>query len=54
MWDRVELKTKAKEVLKNKYWKSFLISLVLLLSGGDSRGGGSSRRECQGKNRRIG
>jgi uncharacterized membrane protein len=42
MWDRVELKTKAKEVLKNKYWKSFLISLVLLLSGGDSRGGGSS------------
>lgn len=42
MWERAELKAKAKEVLKNNYWKSFLISLVLLISGGDSRGGGSS------------
>lgn len=44
MWVRAELKTKAKEVLKTNYWKSFLISLVLLIAGGDSRGGGSSGR----------
>ncbi len=44
MWERAELKSLAKEVLKNNYWKSFLISLVLLLAGGDSRGGGSSGR----------
>ncbi|NLK63858.1 MAG: DUF975 family protein [Tissierellia bacterium] len=43
MWDRAELKTKAKEVLKEKYWKSFLISLVLLLSGADGSGGSSGR-----------
>ncbi|HHZ00385.1 MAG TPA: hypothetical protein GYA03_04740 [Tissierellia bacterium] len=49
MWDRVELKTKAKEVLKKKYWKSFLISLVLLLSGADSRGGGSSGGRSAGE-----
>lgn len=42
MWDRVELKTLAKEVLKKSYWKSFLISLVLLIAGGDSSSGGSS------------
>lgn len=46
MWRRAELKTKAKEVLKKKYWKSFLISFVLLISGGDSRGGGSSGRSA--------
>ena len=44
MWVRADLKTKAKEVLRKKYWKSFLIGLVLLLSGADSRGGGSSGR----------
>ncbi len=42
MWERAELKIRAKEVLKKKYWKSFLISLVLLLAGGDNRSGGSS------------
>lgn len=44
MWDRVKLKSLAKEVLKKNYWKSFLISLVLLLSGADSSGGGSGGR----------
>ena len=46
MWERVVLKTKAKEVLRKKYWKSFLIGLVLLISGADSRGGGSSGRSA--------
>lgn len=46
MWERAELKTKAKEVLKKNYWKSFLISLVILISGGDSHGGGSSGRSA--------
>ena len=41
MWDRVELKTQAKKVLKDNYWKAFLISLVILIAGGDSGGGGS-------------
>jgi len=34
MWTRKELKTRAKVVLKNIYWKAFLISIVILLSGG--------------------
>ena len=51
MWERAELKARAKQVLKENYWKSFLISLVLLLSGADSRGGGSSGR---GAGERIG
>ena len=54
MWDRVELKTSAKEVLKQKYWKSFLISLVLLISGsqgggGSSAGSGKNAGEAIGK-----
>ncbi len=49
MWERAELKTKAKEVLKKNYWKSFLISLVLLISGGDGHGGGSSGRSAGDK-----
>lgn len=43
MWDRAELKALAKEVLKKNYWKSFLISLVLLISGEGSGGGSSGR-----------
>lgn len=42
MWDRVELKTKAKEVLKKNYWKAFLISFIIALVGGDSSGGGTA------------
>lgn len=46
MWERAQLKTKAKEVLKGRYWKSFLISLVLILAGGDNSGGSSSGRSA--------
>lgn len=42
MWDRVELKTKAKEVLKRNYWKAFLISFIVMLVGGNSSGGSSA------------
>ena len=45
MWTRKELKERAKAVLKNIYWKAFLISMVILLVGGKDSGigGGSSR-----------
>ena len=37
MWTRVELKQRAKEVLKKNYWKGFLVTLVIaFLSGGGS------------------
>lgn len=37
MWTRVELKQRAKEVLKKNYWKGFLVTLVIaFLSGGIS------------------
>lgn len=39
MWDRVQLKTKAKKVLKKNYWKAFLISFIIMLVGGHSVGG---------------
>lgn len=42
MWDRAELKALAKGVLKDNYWKSFLISIVILIAGGDSSGSGSA------------
>jgi uncharacterized membrane protein len=34
MWDRKELKRRAKEVLRTSYWKAFLVSLVLVFVGG--------------------
>jgi uncharacterized membrane protein len=46
MWVRAELKAKAKEVLKKNYWKSFVISLVLIMAGGDNSGGSSSGRSA--------
>jgi uncharacterized membrane protein len=36
------LKEKAKGVLKGNYWKAFVVSLVLLFAGANTRGGGSS------------
>lgn len=41
MWTRAYIKTRAKEVLRLTYWKSFVISFVLMLVGGDSGSGGS-------------
>lgn len=44
MWTRVELKTKAKELLKGVYWKAVLVSFILaLITGGGSAGGSSAR-----------
>ena len=34
MWTRKELKTNAKAVLKNIYWKAFWISIVIAIAGG--------------------
>lgn len=42
MWNRVELKYMAKEVLKTKYWKSFFISLVLVFVSAEGSGNASS------------
>ncbi|OMF23268.1 hypothetical protein BK133_24630 [Paenibacillus sp. FSL H8-0548] len=37
MWERKELKRKAKEVLRTSYWKAFLVSIILaFVSGGGS------------------
>lgn len=42
MWTRVDLKTRAKAVLKLAYWKAFLVSLILMFVGADGGSGGSS------------
>lgn len=42
MWTREELKTRAKEILSNSYWKAFLVSLVLVISLGKSNSGNGS------------
>lgn len=34
MWDRKELKLKAKKVLRTSYWKAFLVSIILAFIGG--------------------
>ncbi|MBH5318788.1 DUF975 family protein [Paenibacillus sp. GSMTC-2017] len=34
MWDRKELKEKAKNVLRKSYWKAFLASIILAFVGG--------------------
>lgn len=38
MWDRVELKSLAKQSLKGNYWQAFLISLVIVFATGNGRG----------------
>lgn len=42
MWSRVELKNRAKAVLKTNYWKAFLISLVIAFATGGNGGGSSN------------
>lgn len=42
MWTRLELKTRAKKVLSENYWKAFLVSLIIVLVGGGDGGGSSS------------
>lgn len=36
MWDRKELKQRAKDVLRTSYWKAFLVSIILAFVGGGS------------------
>lgn len=52
MWTRVDLKTRAKAVLKITYWKAFVISLILVFVGGDSGMGtsGNNVRSSQSRN----
>ncbi len=33
MWDRKEIKRRAKDVLRTSYWKAFVVSLILVLLG---------------------
>jgi len=42
MWTRAELKSRARQVLRNNYWKAFFISLVILLATGGGQGGSTS------------
>ena len=43
MWTRLEIKEKAKAVLRKYYWQAFIVSIVLgLATGGSSGGGGGS------------
>jgi hypothetical protein len=43
MWNRLEIKNKAKAVLKKCYWQTFLVSIVLsMVTGGSSSGGRNS------------
>ncbi|MGM0421446.1 MAG: DUF975 family protein [Bacillota bacterium] len=45
MWERAELKDKAKQVLKGNYWQAFIVSLIILITGGSHNHGevGSAR-----------
>lgn len=46
MWDRTQLKTRAKQTLKGHYWSAFLASLVLaFVSGGGSSTGSAAGAE---------
>lgn len=48
LWTREQIKTRAKAVLKQSYWKAFLVSIVLLIaefSGGNSGSRSSSNVE---------
>lgn len=40
MWDRKNLKQRAKATLMKDYWKAFLISLVIAVASGGARGSG--------------
>ncbi|MGM0499685.1 MAG: DUF975 family protein [Bacillota bacterium] len=54
MWNRSELKEKGKLKLKGFYWPSFLVSLILIISGGSHNkldlGGSSSTGTTNGAN----
>ena len=52
MWNRSDLKARAKEVLRGNYWKAFLISLVIVFATGG--GGGSSGGSSGGRSYNVG
>ncbi len=56
MWDRAELKQKAKWVLAGSYWKAFLVSLVMgIVSGGSSNiGSGFNNRSSNSSSGSLG
>ena len=39
MWKRPQLKEKAKKVLKGNYWQAFIVSLIILITGGSHNHG---------------
>jgi uncharacterized membrane protein len=39
MWKRTQLKEKAKKVLKGNYWQAFIVSLIILITGGSHNHG---------------
>ena len=39
MWKRAELKDKAKKALKGHYWQAFVVSLIILITGGSHNHG---------------
>lgn len=41
MWSRVELKQKAKDVLRGSYWKALLVSFVISIAAGGGRANGT-------------
>jgi len=45
MWQRADLKQKARQVLKGHYWQAFIVSLIIIIIGGSHNRGeiGSSR-----------
>jgi len=42
MWNRIDLKQNAKEILRKCYWPAFAVSLVLMIVNGSSNGSGQS------------
>jgi len=39
MWNRKDLKSKAKTILKGNYWPAFLVSFIILITGGSHNHG---------------
>src|SRR6056297_2975402 len=39
MWNRADLKAKAKTILKGNYWPAFLVSFIILITGGSHNRG---------------
>ncbi|HKL11014.1 MAG TPA: hypothetical protein VJ990_06195, partial [Clostridia bacterium] len=49
MWTRELLKTRAKEVLRNNYWKALLVSFLIVITGGSHNGGNGGNGAAGGK-----